>query len=96
MAGVFICTYNTSIINLLYILTVAAKYDLDDLLSLYRLVKGLGMEKQDIINVLDFVKYNQLRTLQWEASKPQIRDKYVGAGKDDRYVSHIQTQVDDT
>ena len=47
-----------------------AKYDLDDLLSLHRMVKGLGMEKQDIINVLDFVKYNQLRTLQWEASIP--------------------------
>ena len=45
-----------------------AKYDLDDLLSLHRMVKGLGMEKQDIINMLDLVKYNQLRTLQWEAA----------------------------
>jgi hypothetical protein len=25
------------------------------------------MEKQDIINVLEFVKYNDLRTLQWKA-----------------------------
>ena len=45
-----------------------AKYDLHDLLRLHRIVKGLGMEKQDIINVLDFVKYNQLRTLQWKAA----------------------------
>jgi hypothetical protein len=41
-----------------------AKYDLPDLLTLHRVVKGLGMEKQDIINVLEFVKYNELRTLQ--------------------------------
>jgi len=41
-----------------------AKYDLHDLLALHRVVKRLGMEKQDIINVLEFVKYNQLRTLQ--------------------------------
>jgi prefoldin subunit 5 len=26
------------------------------------------MEKQDIINVLEFVKYNQLRSLQWKAA----------------------------
>ncbi|MGC1929062.1 MAG: hypothetical protein WA667_08815 [Candidatus Nitrosopolaris sp.] len=37
-----------------------AKYDLHDLLRLHRIVKGLGMEKQDIINVLDLVKHNQL------------------------------------
>jgi hypothetical protein len=41
-----------------------AKYDLDDLLALHIVAKRLGMEKQDIINVLEFVKYNQLRTLQ--------------------------------
>ena len=50
-----------------------AKYDVHDLLELYRMVKGLGMEKQDIINVLDYVKYNQLRTLQWEAES--LRDE---------------------
>ena len=44
-----------------------AKYDLDDLLSFHRMVKGLGMEKQDIINMLDLVKYNQLQTLQSKA-----------------------------
>ena len=30
------------------------------------MVKGLGMEKQDIINMLDLVKYNQLQYLQWK------------------------------
>jgi hypothetical protein len=44
-----------------------AKYDLHDLLRLHKIVKDLGMEKQDIINVLEFVKYNQLRTLQAKA-----------------------------
>ena len=47
-----------------------AKYDLHDLLRLHRIAKDLGMEKQDIINVLEFVKHNQLRTLQWKASIP--------------------------
>ena len=44
-----------------------AKYDLHDLLRLHKIVKDLGMEKQDIINVLDLVKHNQLQTLQWKA-----------------------------
>jgi transcriptional regulator len=45
-----------------------AKYDLHDLIRLHRIAKDLGMEKQDIINVLEFVKHNQLRTLQWKAA----------------------------
>jgi hypothetical protein len=45
-----------------------AKHDLHDLLRLHRIVKDLGMEKQDVINVSEFVKYNQLRTLQWKAA----------------------------
>jgi hypothetical protein len=44
-----------------------AKYDLDDLLGLHRMVKGLGMNKQDIINILDLVKYNQIQYLQSKA-----------------------------
>ena len=44
-----------------------AKYDLHDLLRLHRIVKGLGMEKRDIIRVFDLVKHNQLETLQWKA-----------------------------
>jgi hypothetical protein len=40
------------------------KYDLHDLLRLHRMVKGLGMEKQDIINLLELVKHNQLQTMQ--------------------------------
>jgi chromosome segregation ATPase len=44
-----------------------AKHDVHDLLRLHKIAKDLGMEKQDIINVLDFVKYNQLRTLQSKA-----------------------------
>ena len=45
-----------------------AKCDVHDLLRLHKIVKDLGMEKQDIINVLEFVKHNQLRTLQWRAA----------------------------
>jgi hypothetical protein len=44
------------------------KYDLRDLLGLHKLVKDHGMEKQDIINVLEFVRYNELRTLQRKAA----------------------------
>jgi len=41
-----------------------AKYDLHELLRLHRMVKGLGMEKQNIINLLELVKHNQLQALQ--------------------------------
>jgi uncharacterized coiled-coil protein SlyX len=41
-----------------------AKYDLPDLLALHRIVKGLGMEKHDIKNVLEIAKNNQLEYLQ--------------------------------
>ena len=50
-----------------------AKYDLDDLLGLHRIVKDRGMEKQDIINVLDLVKHNQLDTLRSKADN--LRDE---------------------
>jgi hypothetical protein len=45
-----------------------AKYDLDDLLRLHRIVKVRGMEKRDIISVFDIIKHNQLETLQWKAA----------------------------
>jgi hypothetical protein len=44
-----------------------AKYDLDDLLRLHRIVKALGMEKHDIISAFELIKHNQLETLQWKA-----------------------------
>jgi hypothetical protein len=44
------------------------RYDVHDLLKLHKTVKEHGIEKQDIINVFEFVKYNQLRTLQWKAA----------------------------
>jgi hypothetical protein len=44
------------------------RYDVHDLLKLHKIVKDQGLEKQDIINVLEFVKYNQLRILQWKAA----------------------------
>ena len=44
-----------------------AKYDFHDLLRLHRIVKGLGMEKRDIISVFDLIKHNQLETLQWKS-----------------------------
>ena len=43
-----------------------AKYDVHDLLRLHKIVKDLEMEKQDIINVLELAKNNQLRYLQWK------------------------------
>ena len=44
-----------------------AKYDVHDLLRLHKIVKNLGIQKQDIINVLELVKNNQLETLQSKA-----------------------------
>src|SRR5215469_1837097 len=44
-----------------------AKYDLDDLLRLHRIVKLLGLEKHDIISAFELIKHNQLETLQWKA-----------------------------
>jgi hypothetical protein len=66
-----------------------AKYDLHDLLDLHRMVKVRGIEKQDIINVLDIVKNDQLETLQsnvenlkdevnmWEIEKTIARHRVV-------------------
>ena len=43
-----------------------AEYDLHKLLRLHKIVKGLGMEEHDIINVLELAKNNQLEYLQWK------------------------------
>jgi uncharacterized coiled-coil protein SlyX len=50
-----------------------AKYDLDDLLRLHRIVKLLGLEKHDIISALELIKHNQLETLQWKVG--YLRDE---------------------
>src|SRR5215467_562163 len=44
-----------------------AKYDLDDLLRLHRIVKLVGLEKHDIIRAFELIKHNQLQTLQRKA-----------------------------
>jgi hypothetical protein len=66
-----------------------AKYDVHDLLRLHKMVKDRGMEKQDIINVLDLVKNNQVETLQskvdslrdeikmWEIEKTMAKHRVV-------------------
>jgi hypothetical protein len=36
-----------------------AKYDLDDLLRLHRIVLALGMEKHDIISAFELIKHNR-------------------------------------
>jgi hypothetical protein len=56
-----------------------AKHDLHDLLRLHRIVKDLGMEKQDIINVLDFVNPPGKST----STAPKRRDKYLRDRKDE-------------
>jgi transposase len=70
-----------------------AKYDVSDLLRLHKMVKDLGMEKRDIINVLDIVKNNQLETLQskvdtlrdeikmWEIEKTKYMHRIAGYEK---------------
>jgi len=49
------------------------RYDVHDLLKLNKIVKDLRMEKQDIINVLDLVKNDQLQTLLLKAQ--HLRDE---------------------
>ena len=41
-----------------------AKYDLHELLRLYRIIKRLGMQEQDIRNIFELAKHNQLQYLQ--------------------------------
>jgi hypothetical protein len=43
-----------------------AKYDLHNLLRLHKIVKDLGMEEHDIINVLELADYHQLEHMQWK------------------------------
>jgi transposase len=43
-----------------------ARYDLRGLLRLHKIVKDLGMEEHDIINVFELAKYNELQNLQWK------------------------------
>ena len=50
-----------------------AKYDVYDLLTLHKIVKNLGMQKQDIINILELIKNDQLQTLQLKAQ--HVRDE---------------------
>ena len=50
-----------------------AKYDVYDLLTLHKIVKNLGMQKQDIINILELIKNDQLQTLQLKAQ--HLRDE---------------------
>lgn len=46
-----------------------AKSDLHDLLRLHKIVKDLGMNEDDIRNVLELAKYNQLQNVQREAQR---------------------------
>ena len=42
------------------------KNDLPNLLRLHKIVKDLGLNEQDIENVLDIAKHNELQNLQWK------------------------------
>jgi hypothetical protein len=53
------------------------------------------MEKQDVINVSEFVKYNQLRTLQWKAAYLRYQINKLETEKDGSYEQDIQTEEDD-
>lgn len=43
-----------------------AKYDLRGLLTLFKIVKNLGMNDHDIKNVLDISRHNELQNPQWK------------------------------
>jgi hypothetical protein len=42
------------------------RYDIYGLLRLHKIVKDLGLNEQDIENVLDIAKHNELQNLQWK------------------------------
>jgi len=42
------------------------QYDLPRFWRLHKIVKDLGMEEHDVINVLELAKNNQLEYLQWK------------------------------
>jgi polyhydroxyalkanoate synthesis regulator phasin len=65
-----------------------AKYDLHDVLRLHRIVKDLGMEKQDIINALELVKQNQLQTLESKVQNLRYQINLLEAQKR-KYMDHI-------
>ena len=44
-----------------------ARYDVRGLLRLHKIVKGLGMEENDVIKVLELAKHNELENLQWKS-----------------------------
>jgi hypothetical protein len=79
-----------------------AKYDVHDVLRLYKIVKDMGMEKQDITNVLNLVKNNQLETLQskvenlkdeikmWEIEKTKARHSVVRLN---RMINELQSSL---
>ena len=70
-----------------------AKYDVHAILRLHRIVKDLGMDKEDIINVLEFVKHNQLRTLQWKAVYLRYQ---INKLETEKTEADIQAEEDDT
>jgi predicted HTH domain antitoxin len=43
-----------------------ARYDIYGLLRLHKILKDLGLNEQDIENVLDIAKHNELQNLQWK------------------------------
>ncbi|MFY9796397.1 MAG: hypothetical protein WAJ93_11960, partial [Candidatus Nitrosopolaris sp.] len=79
-----------------------AKYDVHDLLRLHKIVKNLGIQKQDIINVLELVKNNELETLQskvenlkdeikmWEIEKTKARHSVVRLN---RMINELQSSL---
>jgi predicted nuclease with TOPRIM domain len=64
------------------------KYDLHDLLRLHKIVKDLGMEKQDIINALELVRQNQLQTLQSRVENLRYQTNVLETQKR-KYMDHI-------
>jgi len=66
-----------------------AKYDLDDLLRLHRIVKLVGLEKYDIITAFELIKHNQLQTLQWKAGYLRSTIRGKGVGKEELYEPFI-------
>ena len=75
----------------------SGKYSLPSFLRLHRIVNDLGMEEQQIINVLDLVNHNQLEYLQGKVEylRNEINNLDLKKAECTNYVLTLNRRIDD-
>ncbi|MGA8082734.1 MAG: hypothetical protein WB988_12810 [Candidatus Nitrosopolaris sp.] len=74
-----------------------AKYDLHSLLRLYKIVKDLGMEEHEIINVLQLANSHHLELLQWKVEylRNDIERLEVEKTKCNNHILNLNRIIDE-